>query len=559
VAHTQSMSATAAATVGQAFQATAAEFAQEPALRTPGNEVEWSWDDYARDVRAVAAGLSGLGLRRGDTLACWLSNRPEFHVADTAAMHLGAASFSVYPTYTAAQAEHVIGDAGARILITEPQFLERALEVRDGGGTNLEPIVVVDDSADAGILEWDELPGCADPAFDFEAQVAAVRPEDLLTLIYTSGTTGPPKGVQITHRNVMTLLAAMSERLQLPDGIRAISWLPMAHVAERLCTHYFPIVHGWRVTTCPEPKTIAKLIAEVRPEFFFSPPRLWEKLRAGVLAKTGGEVPAGPAAQAALEQLGFDALRVAIVGAAPCPPEVIRFWHALGVNLGEVYGMSETTGVATINPPDAVRIGTVGPPLPGVEVRLADSGEVLVRGPNVMPGYRNLPEKTAEAIDPEGWLHTGDVGAFDDAGYLKIVDRIKEIIISAAGKNMSPANIEAVLKTSGRLIGQACCIGDGRPYNVALITLDPDAAAAFATSEGIAAEAVAAHTAVHAAVADEVERANEQLARVEQIRKFTILAEDWVPDGDELTPTMKLKRGPISEKYAAEIDALYAG
>jgi long-subunit acyl-CoA synthetase (AMP-forming) len=385
-----------------------------------------------------------------------------------------------------------------------------------------------------------------------------VSPDDLLTLIYTSGTTGPPKGVQITHGNVMSLLASLSDRLGLPDGIRAISWLPMAHVAERLCTHYFPIVHGWSVTTCANPKAIAGLIPAVRPEFFFSPPRLWEKLRAGVLASSG-DVPEGDAAAAALRAIGLDALRVAIVGAAPCPPEVVRFWHALGVRLCEVYGMSETTGVATVNPPDAVRIGTVGPPLPNVEVRLGEADEVLVRGANVMRGYRNLPEKTAEALDAEGWLHTGDVGAFDDAGYLKIVDRIKEIIISAAGKNMSPANIEAELKTSGRLIGQACCIGDARPYNVALITLDPDAAAAFAAGHGIAPETVATDDVVRAEVAAAVQEANTRLARVEQVRKFTILPEDWVVDGDELTPTMKLKRAAITAKYAGEIEAMYAG
>ena len=558
MAQTDSMRATTAETVGQAFQATATAFAGASALRTPDGAIDITWDDYAQRVREVAAGLAGLGLQRGDIVACWLSNRPEFHIADAAAMHLGAASFSVYPTYTAEQAEHVIGDAGARILITEPQFLERALAVRDSGRTAVEPVVVLDDSADAETLAWEELPGCAEPGFDFEARAAAVQPDDLLTLIYTSGTTGPPKGVQITHRNVMSLLASLSGRLGLPDGIRAISWLPMAHVAERLCTHYFPIVHGWSVTTCSNPKAIAGLIPEVRPEFFFSPPRLWEKLRAGVLASSG-DIPEGDAAAAALRAIGFDALGVAIVGAAPCPPEVVRFWHALGVRLCEVYGMSETTGVATVNPPDAVRIGTVGPPLPNVEVRLGEADEVLVRGANVMRGYRNLPEKTAEALDAEGWLHTGDVGAFDDAGYLKIVDRIKEIIISAAGKNMSPANIEAELKTSGRLIGQACCIGDARPYNVALITLDPDAAAAFAAAHGIAPDAVTTDDVVRAEVAAEVEAANTRLARVEQIRKFTILPEDWVADGDELTPTMKLKRAAINAKYGTEIEALYAG
>ena len=230
-------------------------------------------------------------------------------------------------------------------------------------------------------------------------------------------------------------------------------------------------------------------------------------------------------------------------GAAPCPAEVIEFWHGLGLPLCEVYGMSETTGVATVNAPGAVRIGTGGRPLPGVEVALSDAGEVLMRGPVVMRGYRNRPEATAEALDADGWMHSGDIGVFDEDGYLRIVDRIKELIISAAGKNMSPANIEATVKSAGAVIGCVCAIGDGRPYNVALVTLDPEAAARVDDPE--------------AEVAAQIARANEKLARVERIRRFAVLADDWLPGGDELTPTMKLKRKPIAAKYAAEIEALY--
>jgi long-subunit acyl-CoA synthetase (AMP-forming) len=306
----------------------------------------------------------------------------------------------------------------------------------------------------------------------------------------------------------------------------------------------------------------------VRPGFFFSPPRLWEKLRAAVIAslddgargtldaalervRAGDGPQDGPLQRAVRAKLGFDQVRVALVGAAPCPAEVIEFWHALGVPLSELYGMSETTGVATVNPPDAIRIGTVGAPLPGVEVRLSDEGEVLMRGPVIMRGYRNLPERTAEAIDADGWLHSGDVGVFDEHGHLRIVDRIKELIINAAGKNMSPANIEATLKTSGELIGQVCVIGDARPYNVALITLDPEARRAFAERRGEAALA--------AEVEREVARGNERLARVEQVKRFAVLEDEWVPGGDELTPTMKLRRKPIAEKHAAAIERLYAG
>jgi long-subunit acyl-CoA synthetase (AMP-forming) len=260
--------------------------------------------------------------------------------------------------------------------------------------------------------------------------------------------------------------------------------------------------------------------------------------------------------------LGFDQVEAVNVGAAPTPVEVIEFFHAIGVPLAELWGMSETCGAGACNPPDRIKIGTVGPATPGVELKLAEDGELLVRGGVVMPGYRNLPDKTAEALDPDGWLHTGDIAQIDEDGYVKIVDRKKEIIINAAGKNMSPANIEATLKAASPLIGQACCIGDARPYNTALIVLDADFAPAWAKEQGIEGAdlaQLAADERVRAAVQEGVDEANAKLARVEQIKRFHIVAGDWLPGGDELTPTMKLKRRPIADKYAAEIDALYAG
>jgi long-chain acyl-CoA synthetase len=248
-------------------------------------------------------------------------------------------------------------------------------------------------------------------------------------------------------------------------------------------------------------------------------------------------------------RLGLDEVESVNVGAAPTPREVIEFFHAIGIPLAELWGMSETSGYGTCNPPERIKIGTVGPPSPGAEIKLADDGEVLIRGPFIMTGYRNQPEKTSEALDEDGWLHTGDIGEFDDDGYLRLVDRKKELIINAAGKNMSPANIEAKLKASSPVIGQAIAIGDGKPFNVALITLDPDVAPAFEQQHG--------KDAVAAEVQRGVDAANEQLARVEQIKKFTLLDEEWQPGGDELTPTMKLKRKPIFEKYEKEIEELY--
>jgi long-subunit acyl-CoA synthetase (AMP-forming) len=347
------------------------------------------------------------------------------------------------------------------------------------------------------------------------------------------------------------------------------------------------------VTTCPNPREIVAYLPAVKPTWFFAVPRIFEKLKAGLeghlstqgeqtvgwltaarrkveLEQAGEPVPEDVAATAAEGEeqlfsglramLGLDEALAVNAGAAPTPRDVLVFFHAIGIPLAELWGMSETTGVGAVNPPERVRIGTVGPPSVGVELRLADDGELLVRGDVVMTGYRNQPEKTAEAIDPDGWLHTGDIAEFDEEGYVSIVDRKKEIIINAAGKNMSPANIESTLKGAGPVIGHVAVIGDRRPYNTALIVLDSDFAPALAAQQGIEGrtlEQLAGEEAILAAVQAAVDRGNAELARVEQIKKFTIVPGDWAPGGDELTPTMKLKRKPINEKYDAEIEAMY--
>jgi long-subunit acyl-CoA synthetase (AMP-forming) len=357
-------------------------------------------------------------------------------------------------------------------------------------------------------------------------------------------------------------------------------------------------VLGFTTTDCPDPKQVVAYLPDVRPTWFFAVPRIWEKLKAAIeagieheqdperkqavqgaielglkkvrLEQAGEEVPADLAEQYAKadeqvyskmrERLGFDRAESVNVGAAPTPPEVIEFFHAIGVPLAELWGMSESCGAGCINPPDKIKIGTVGPPTPGVEVRLAEDGEVQLRSRVIMKGYRNLPEKTEEAFT-DGWLNTGDIGEFDDDGYLKIVDRKKELIINAGGKNMSPANIEAKVKASSSLIGQAIAVGDRRPFNVALITLDPDVAPAFAQRNDLgdaSPEALAEAEAVREEIQRGIDEANENLARVEGIKKFTILPTEWEPGGDELTPTMKLKRKPIHEKYEEEIEALYS-
>jgi long-chain acyl-CoA synthetase len=586
-----------AATIAEAFRLTAAQRPQQVAVRTKGDEVSWTWGELRERVDALAGSLTALGLKKGDTIALMLGNRPEFHLADLAAMMVGATPFSIYMTYAPNQIEYVVSDAGAGIIITEQQFLANVLEARKAL-PGLEHVIVVDgDEVPEGVLRLADVP--AGDGFDVEASVAALGPEDVLTLIYTSGTTGPPKGVELVHRNLLAAVSGIEDIVSFPDGARVISWLPNAHIAERAAHHYLPIVFGFSVTCCPNPREIISFLPEVRPHWFFAVPRIWEKLKSGLEAMIAGQPieqqEASRAALAAglekvrLEQAGeevpaelaervadadaamFSALRsmlgldeaVAInVGAAPTPVEVLEFFHAIGLPLGELWGMSETCGGGAVNPPDRIKIGTVGPPTPGVELTTAEDGELLVRSDIVMRGYRGLPDKTAEAIDADGWLHTGDIAEIDADGYVKIVDRKKELIISAAGKNMSPANIEATVKSASPLIGNAVCIGDAKPYNTALIVLDADFAPAWAAQNGIedaTLESLAHDERVRAAVQEGVDAANAKLARVEQIKKFVIVEGDWMPGGDELTPTMKLKRKPIAEKYDGDIAGMYGG
>jgi long-chain acyl-CoA synthetase len=585
-----------AATLCEAFQMTAAEFAEQPALRLKDSDFECSWAEYAATVRRRAAAFAALGVERGDTVGFMLVNRPALHLCDSAAMHLGATCYSIYNTSSVEQIEYVVGDAASRVVVTEPQFVAKLLEVRERLDA-LEHIVVVGE-APPGAIALDEFEALGSDEFDFDAAWRAVEPDDVLCLIYTSGTTGPPKGVQLTHANALANSRALDEVVEFPSPGRTISFLPTAHAADRLTQHYGSMVRGMTVHCCPDPREVVAYSIEVKPTIWGGVPRIWEKLKAALeagfaaepdaqrreavaaaldvgleraRAKQAGEVPAEleerwQAADEAVfskirARLGLDECKWFGVGAAPTPPEVLLFFDAIGIEVLEVWGMSETTVISTLNPPGRARFGTVGRPLPGIEVKLAEDGELLVRGPTVMKGYRNMPEKTAETIDADGWLATGDVAEIDADGYVRIVDRKKELIINAAGKNMSPANIEAKIKAACPLVAQAVAIGDERPYNVALITLDPDACGAFAAEHGLAdpsPAAMADEQAVREAVAAGVEAGNAALSRVEQIKKFHLIEGEWAPGGEELTPTLKLKRKPIERKYAAEIDALYA-
>src|SRR4051794_31996627 len=555
-----------AATVAEAFRLTVEDHPDGVAVRTADDSISWTWSELRSRVDAFAGGLARLGVERGDTVALMVANRPEFMVADLAAMMLGATPFSIYLTSSPDQVEYVTQDAGARVAVVDAPFvpLVRA---------SVQYVITVDE------MEGHYVPG-------YEPDWRAVTPDDVLTLIYTSGTTGPPKGVQLAHRNQMAGVRAVEERVHFDHTSRVISWLPAAHVAERTAHHYLPITFAMSVTTCPDPRRIGEFLPLVRPTWFFAVPRVWEKLKAGVEAKLAGnegaqKLLAAGKRRVELEQAGepvppelqvgdefFASLRAAIgldeaklvnVGAAPTPREVLVFFHAIGIPLAEIWGMSETCGAGASNPAERMKIGTVGLPSPGVELKLAEDGELLLRSKVVMVGYRNLPDKTAEALDDDGWLHTGDVATIDADGYVTLIDRKKELMINAAGKNMSPANIEATLKGASPLIGQACVIGDGRRYNTALLVLDPDVAPAWAKRQGIDGDlaALARDERMIAAVQAGVDAANRALSGPESIKRFTLIEGDWLPGGDELTPTMKLKRRPVEAKYEQTIAAMY--
>ncbi len=584
-----------AATLCEAFQQTAALHPDRVALRTVGDTISITWAQYAQRVRRLAQGLAALGVRHGDTVGIMLVNRPEFNLIDTAALHLGAAPFSIYNTCSAEQVAYLFANAKNSVVVTEPQLLPT---IRAAGVNSLEHLICLDE-APADALALADVESLTAAGFDFEASWHAVAADDLVTICYTSGTTGPPKGVELTHANVLAECRAAAEVIEHRPNGRIISYLPHAHMADRYSTHYVSMLFGTQVTALADMRQVGAALADVRPTSFGSVPRVWEKLKAGleaaiaaesdparkqaaesaiatglrrVRAEQAGEQPSAELLEQCAradelvlgklrERLGLGETNMLYAGAAPMPVNVLEFFDAIGLPICELWGMSELTCVGTCNPRERPRIGTVGPPLPGIELRIADDGELLCRGGMVMRGYRADPEQTAQTIDPDGWLHTGDIATIDPDGYVRIVNRKKELIINAAGKNMSPANIEAHIKGSSPLIGQAIAIGDRRPFNIALIVLDPDGASVWAAEHGLddASPATLCQLdEIKTEIARAVEQANDHLSRVEQIKRHAVLACDWLPGGDELTPTMKLKRKPIAEKYAAEIDALYA-
>lgn len=543
------------ATLPQAFQHNAKTRPDAPALSSFDGTQAYTWAEYDTQVRRIAGGLAALGLGRSDVFACLLSNRPEFNLAEMAASHLGATTFSIYNTSAPDQISYLLRHSGANILVTERQFLDKVRQ----SNAEIGVLLVVEEG------DLDRLAPA--PDFDFDRAWREVRPDDVACMIYTSGTTGPPKGVEHTHAGVIGMQKAVTAIFPLSEEDRLLSYLPSAHAADRCVTYYFGLLSGAHLTTLNDPSKLPETLVAVRPTAFSAVPRIWEKLKAGVEAQLatstellqGFDADSPTVIDAIRARLGLDRVRWAMSGAAACPPAVFAFMRKLRVPVTDIWGMSEI-GVATAAPPERAKAGSIGTPLPGYETRVLDDGELLIRAPFTMKGYRNDPVQTAEAKDADGWVHTGDVVTVDDEGYFTIIDRKKELIIGSGGKNMSPTNIENAVLGTSPLIGSVVVVGDGRPYNVALITLEPLAATRTATELGIDGDlaTIAADQRIRDLVQAGVDAGNGRLARVEQIKRFTILPAVWTEGGDELTPTGKLRRKPISVKYAAEIEALYA-
>ncbi len=591
-------------TVPMEFLAVAAERPNDILLRsmasTPG-AAEATWNTWTiGDVRTLAAraaaGYQALDVEPGERVMLMMRNRPDFHWLDLGAQFVRATPVSIYNSSSAEEIHYLASHAEARVIIVEDAgFLAKVMEIRNELPL-VEHIFVLEAPIGGlpdGVRLVDEL--LANGEADLDTLADVTSPDDLATLIYTSGTTGPPKGVMVSQYNVIYAINILREVLEEDDlhTWKAVSYLPMAHIAERVTTHYQAMVIGFEVTCCPDAALLAAYLREVHPTMMFGVPRVYEKIYAGVNAALSADPEKSKAfndgVAAAMEikraeragtitdeqretlafldavafaqvrgLVGLDEIRIAITGAAPIPAEILEWYNAIGVNLAEIYGLSETTGPLTFSP-KANKPGFVGQACPGMEVKLGDDGEVLTRGGNIFQGYLKAPEKTAEALI-DGWFHTGDIGILDEDGYLKIVDRKKELIITSGGKNISPANLEAALKMIP-VVGQACAIGDNRKFISALLVLDPEAAPVWAAAngkEGMSLADLANDPDVIAAVQAGVNEVNTKFAQVEQIKKFTLLGEEWMPDSDLLTPTSKLKRRGIHARYGEQIEAMYA-
>jgi len=594
-------------TLCDSLRRTAEEHGDRPAFsdRVDGGWATLTWSQTRQRALELAAGFVAIGCRRGDRVALMMPNQTEHILSDLGALHAGAVPVTFYATLAADQVGYVAGNCAARVaVLAGADQLGRWQPVLDQL-PRLHKVIVLDpDVCPSGDLymTWQEFQrlGAEQYAANPDAltgSLSEMRPDDPATLLYTSGTTGNPKGVVLTHHNVLFAAASSHRAHTVPDPLRSVSYLPLAHIAERILTIYLPIHEVGHVHFCADTQQLLGALQAVQPTFFFGVPRVWEKMQAGILALMAADqdetkkaalqnaMEAGrayvescqfgrepsPGVAEAFERadaevlgpvrslLGLSQASVTLSAAAPLPVEVCRFFAGLGIKILDVYGMTETTGAVTANTLQAFKLGTVGPPLPGMESKTADDGELRARGPITTPGDLGQPENTAALIGEDGWAHTGDVGSLDEDHFLSVVDRKKELIITAGGENISPAAIESLL-TEHPLIGQALAFGDRRPYVVALLALDGEVAPAWARARGIETGSLAelaAHPAVIEAAGEAVAAANGRLARVQQVKYWQLLPAEWTPESEELTPTLKLKRRVIHAKYADVIDALY--
>lgn len=573
--------------------------AERTALRWLDGE-EWrslTFAEVAARTAEATAGLRALGIGKGDRVVLMMRNIPAFHWLDLAVLFCGATPVSIYNSSASDQVQYLVSHCGAKLAILENEgFLAKFMPVIDQLPV-LERILVLDPPAELPSIATDAAVLVDSGAVDLAEAGAIGEPDDLATVIYTSGTTGNPKGVMLSNRNIVWTFESALRSYQWTReemaGKRVVSYLPMAHIAERMVSHYGMVGGGLQVATCPDPSLLTTYLGPVKPNVVFGVPRVWEKVYGGLNAMIAADPANAVRFDAAIEEaiplrekvtwatatdeeaarledidsehfalvralLGLDEVEMAVTGAAPIPARLISWFRAIGIPLAEVYGMSENTGPMTFER-YLVKAGTVGKKLPGTELSIFPDGEVCCRGGHVFVGYLNDPEKTAEAIDEDGWLHSGDIGEIDGDGYLRIVDRKKELIITAGGKNISPANLEAALKLIP-LVGQAAAIGDQRPFVAALVALDPEIAPVWATNRGIEFTDLA-DLATKQEVIDAVNAGLDEVMadfnNAERVKKVCIVGEEWLPDSDVLTPTSKLKRRGINARYAAEIESLY--